>query len=265
MENKTDLLTPEAARLINEAREFLETGVSLVTIETETQYIGAAALIKELKTKKKTLDETRATEKEPHLTAGRAVDAEFQPIIKLFDEKITLIERAGRSYRETQERIRAEEQKRLLDQAEARRRKLEEQAGTNAEKAASLRQMAQDYRSHAAVSDNTEEVSRLTSEAAKCEMRALKYDEKVEAKTAEIAVTVAPVVAPVVPKATRGAFNVRAYYGARVTNLDQLLDYVKQNRQYHLITVNQSALDQLATVAKGATSAIPGVQFFKKA
>jgi hypothetical protein len=258
----TELITERAAMAIQEARDFLESNVSSVTITNEAEYTGAATLITQLKAKRKSLDETRAEEKEPHLTAGREVDASFKPVIDSFAEKIQIIEKAGRDYRAKQQEIAAAIQRKLIDEAEANRKKLESQAGTNAEKASALREKAMEYVRLASQATDPYEKTRLQSEASKCEVRACKYDDKREAKIEQAAVTVAPVVVAAVPQNVRGAFNTRTTYESNIVDLPKLLDFFKTSCPPTVLAEIKKFTDSMARASRGTASTIPGVTFF---
>lgn len=263
MEAVESLITAEAANQIEEVKNFLSTEVQEVTIETEDQYNGAAALITALKSKRKALDETRKTEKEPFLENGRKVDGEFQPVIKQCDEKILLIESAGRGYRRKQEEIAAAEQKRLEDAAEAERKALEAQAGTKAEKAARLREKALELTRKATKEKDPIKAANLMNEAQKYEQRACGYDERAEAKVQQAQTLVAPIVQAAVPQAHRGGFNTRTSYAAKITDMGKVLDHLKKA----MPSAIQASILQWANAAarssQGAASAIPGVEFYK--
>lgn len=67
-----------------------------------------------------------------------------------------------------------------------------------------------------------------------------------------------PVVISDKPQA-RGVFT-RKVYKAEVTNMIDFLTYVVENDAWHLITVNQTALDALARSSRSKTT-VPGVSF----
>lgn len=258
------LITETAAQLIQEAKAFLESKTLSMSITSETEYLGAGELITLLKKKKKALDDTRKSEKEEYLNNGRKVDAEFNPTIELCEEKIKIIENAGREYRRVQEELAAKSQKELEDKAEAERAKLEAQAGTNAEKAARLRDEAAKLTSQAGQCNDLIEKNRLLNEAQKYENRACKYDEKVEQKKELAQTVVAPVVQAAIPAATRGGFNTRVQYVAKITDIGKVMDHLKPSVPPAILAVITQWANQQARASAGAASTIPGVEFLKQ-
>ena len=263
MPKEKSLITSEARKLIEDVRNFCssEKVVSL-TIANHEQYEGAGLLIKELKIKKKQIEGKREEEVKPLYDAYKDAGQEFKPIIDLVDSKVQAIERAGREYRAIEEKRAAEKQKRLDDEADARRRALESQTGTNTEKAAAMRRAAAELREKAKTESDREEVERLINEANKYEYRAQQYDEKAEIKQQVAAQVVAPIAQAEIPKNTRGAFNVRVYHRARIKEFGAFAQWVVSNKQWGLISANEGALNKMAEAIKGA-SPIPGVEFYQ--
>lgn len=80
------------------------------------------ALQAEEVTLRKRLDATRVAEKEPHLSASRAVDAKYQPLIGQLQDAVKAVTRALTAF------LAAEEARKLAEAAEARRKAAEEAA-----------------------------------------------------------------------------------------------------------------------------------------
>lgn len=84
----------------------------------------------EVKLRKK-LDETRKTEKAPHLEAGRAVDAKYQPLIAQVQDAVKAVTLALTKFLEAEEakaRAAAAEAKRLAEEEERKARELAAEA-----------------------------------------------------------------------------------------------------------------------------------------
>ncbi len=263
MEAVESLITAEAAVQIEEAKAFLESGISVVTITTEKEYLGAGALITEIKKRSKDLAETHNREKAPHLKAGRKVDAEFFPVIRLLNDKAKTLDEGGRAYRQKQIEIAAEAQKRLEDAAEAERKALEAQAGTKAEKAARLRERAAELTAKAAKEKDPVKASNLMREAAKYEQRACGYDERAEAKVQQAQTLVAPIVQPAVPQAHRGGFNTRTTYAAKIKDMGSVLEHLKKGVPPNVRVEIEKWANAVARSPQGTASTIPGVEFYK--
>jgi hypothetical protein len=262
MEQKA-LITEQAAKLIQEAKDFLTNEIKSLTISTELEYSASEFLITEIKRKKKILEGSHKAEKLPHLEAGRLVDNAFFPTIDLLEEKAKLLDKSGRDYRQKQIDLAAAAQKRLEDEYEAERKALEAQAGTKAEKAARLRERALELTRKAAKEKDPAKAANLMHEAQKYEQRACGYDERAEAKVQQAQTLVAPIVQPAVPPAHRGGFNTRTTYAAKITDMNKVLDHLKKA----VPSAIQASILQWANAAarssQGAASTIPGVEFYK--
>lgn len=103
---------------------------------------------------RKRLDEARKAEKEPHLAASRAVDAEYQPLIAQVQEAVIAITRKLTAFLE------AEEAKVRAAAAEAKRKAEEE-----AQRAAKLAQQAQAADDPFAAFDKVEEARAVEANA----------------------------------------------------------------------------------------------------
>ena len=257
----TQIISPENIKLVKDIEGFLSEKVRSIIIKDQSQYDGATALIKELKTKKSNLVKTHAIEKEPYLTNGRIVDDTFKPTIKLLDEKIRDIEKAGADYRE-QVRIAEEaEQRRLQEIADKERARIEAQAKANEEKARQKQLEQERAERKAQEAKDEEERARFEREAEKKRREAGKYQVKAEIQNDIAMNTVSPVIQSSIPKNERGAFNTRVYYGARITDTRKLLIAIAENGWFDLVTIKQGALDKKAGPGK---STIPGVEFYRK-
>jgi hypothetical protein len=249
---ETNLITEAAAKLIQDARVFLETEVTSLVISSETEYSAAESLIIEIKKRSKQLSGSHDLEKEPHLKAGREVDAAFFPTIRLLDEKAKILDKSGRDFREKQIAIAQEAQRKLDEENEAARRKIMDSAASKQEKAKELRAMA----------DKLEAEGKL-DEAQKCRDRAAGYDERAEAKVEQAQQRVAPIVQAAVPPAKRGGFNNRTTYKAKIVKMPALMGYLSAAVPPAVEAVIRQWADAQARASQGAPSTIPGVEFLK--
>ena len=130
---------------------------------------------------------------------------------------------------------------------------------------AELRQGITDYtrrleadrrRLEAELRDAQREAERSAAELA----RTLEAQGKPEQAAAAVALAAAPI--PVVhadlPKVS--GLSLRDTWKGEVTNMDEFLLYIVEHDMYHLIQVNQSALDTLARQTKGIRK-VPGIKF----
>jgi hypothetical protein len=235
----SELLSPEAVALLNDIKLLVKTDDVLsisVTIVTDSQYEGSAAVIKMLKDKKKELESSKEIVVDPLFRKYREALADYAPVETTLKETIGSIEHAGKKYREKVEEAARLAQLKLDEDARKERERLAAIAKEQEENAAALR-----------------EAGNIKA--------AEKWEKKAEIKQVQSQAVVAPTVVSNIPANTRGAFNTRVYYRARVTDQKKLLQYVLDNQQYSLVIVNQSNLDRMAGPNP---SIIPGVEFYKK-
>lgn len=84
-------------------------------IKTDDDASVAANAIADLREMKASAEKLHEDEKEPHLTAGRAVDAKYKPQIKLAEEMILTLRKATTVYQKAVDDALAAERKRLAD------------------------------------------------------------------------------------------------------------------------------------------------------
>lgn len=140
----------------DEARHFAEQCAALAalpcTAETAPKFRALQA--EEVKLRKR-LDETRKTEKEPHLRASQAVDAKYQPLIHLAQEAVKAVTAALTKFLQAEEaRVRAE--------AEAKRKQAEEEERRARELAAQAEKEEDPFDAF----DKTEEARKAEAQAA---------------------------------------------------------------------------------------------------
>jgi len=249
----TDLLTEEAAKLLNDVRLLVKSEDILsvsVQINSEAEYNGSGILIKTLKDKKKEVVSSKKENVTPLFEKYKEALGEYTPVEDALEGVIGSIELAGRNYRrEAEEKARLAQLK-LDEEARKAREKLIEAAETSEAKAAVMREEAEKLRSEG-----------KADEADRLDRRADALCKKAEVKVERAQTIVAPTVAAVVPKNVRGAFNTRVYWKARVSDQKELLMHIISTGQYNLVLANMPALNGMAAATKGPSS-IPGVQFY---
>lgn len=110
---------PPATAAAEAAADYLERCKAL-TITSQEEAQAAAVLIDEGTKGKREADKARADEKEPHLTAGREVDASWRPAIETYDAGAKLVKAAATAWL-VAERQRQEEVARIAREEEERR------------------------------------------------------------------------------------------------------------------------------------------------
>lgn len=99
-----------------------------LTIATAEDLDAASDLFNATKNERDTHERARVSEKEPHLEAGRQVDAKWKPILTTLDSAAEAIANKIRTFRREMERRAEEEQRRLREQQEKERQRLARQA-----------------------------------------------------------------------------------------------------------------------------------------
>lgn len=99
-----------------------------LVILTPEDLDAASDLFNAAKDERDAHERSRVAEKEPHLEAGRQVDAKWKPILATLDSAASIITGKIRAFRAEMERRAAEEQKRLREEQEKERLRLAKQA-----------------------------------------------------------------------------------------------------------------------------------------
>lgn len=97
-------------------------------IDTPEDLDAASELFGELKNERDSHERSRVAEKEPHLEAGRQVDAKWKPILTTLDSATLAIANKIRAFKAEMDRRAQEEQRRLREQQERERARLAKQA-----------------------------------------------------------------------------------------------------------------------------------------
>jgi len=95
-----------------------------LTIETAEDLDIASELFNATKNARDAHERARVAEKEPHLQAGREVDARWKPILTTFDSAADAIANKIRTFKRAAEQRAQEEQRRLREQQEKERQRL---------------------------------------------------------------------------------------------------------------------------------------------
>lgn len=120
----TDIDTNE---LLVEATMRLQRATAL-TVSTAEDLDAASELFNELKSTRDSHERARVLEKEPHLEAGRQVDARWKPILTTLDSAAATITAKINTFKREAQRRADEEQRRLREQQERERQRLAKQA-----------------------------------------------------------------------------------------------------------------------------------------
>ena len=99
-----------------------------LTIQSAEDMEVASELFNAAKAERDEYERSRVGEKEPHLEAGRQVDAKWKPILTTLDSATAAISAKIGTFRREAQRRAEEEQRRLREQQEKERQRLEKQA-----------------------------------------------------------------------------------------------------------------------------------------
>lgn len=99
-----------------------------LTVETAEDLEAASELFNTVKNERDAHERSRVTEKEPHLEAGRQVDARWKPILTTLDSAAAAITSKINVFKREAQRRAEEEQRRLREQQEKERQRLARQA-----------------------------------------------------------------------------------------------------------------------------------------
>ena len=239
------MLPESALKVITDAEialkqfETFMTGTeSVLIINTEEEYNNAAVVIKSIKDHKKSVEEQKSIVVPPLFKTYKDTLAPFSLVLDNIEDKVTAIESAGRIFRKKIEAEAAEKQ-RLLDVAAAQERKKAE------DKAEAERIKADAYRN-----EGREDM------AVKADARADKAEEKADS-------VVAPIVQANIPQNTRGAFNTRKSYSARISRVADLLEHFKKGVPKNVEAEIQKWANGQARLSGGMASTIPGIEFYE--
>lgn len=99
-----------------------------LTIATTEDLEAASELFNETRNTRDSSERARVAEKEPHLEAGRAVDARWKPILTTLDSAAAAITSKINAFKREAQKRAEEEQRRLREQQERERQRLARQA-----------------------------------------------------------------------------------------------------------------------------------------
>ena len=229
-----ELIPVEAKQLMKQALEFVGTLTEIKT-STEQEYQNVVELCKSCKSLFKTLEEKRDSLVRPFNTQVDEINAEFKVVTSKLKNGEKVIKDAMSKYAQEQEPIRIEEQRKLNAIAEERRKKADEAAQKELDKANAYREQGRDEM------------------ADKAEARA---ETKIEVATT--------IVAPVVEsKAKAQGASFKTTWTVRITDLRAAVLFCIDNPMFqNHVTLDTKALDRVAQAAKGNLP-IPGIEVNK--
>jgi hypothetical protein len=226
----------EAELALDQFKAFMNGESSSLIIRSEAEYANASSVIKTVKDLKKRVVESKEIVVGPIYKDYKDSLAIFTDKITLLNTKITALDIAGRSFRKKVE-------------AEARARQLEENR-----KAEEAKRKAEE----AARKANLK--AKEAAEKGRDDLKE-KWESRAEQAETVAQSTVADIVTPNIPKNTRGAFNTRKTYVARITNIGKVLNHFSVCCPPDIRNAIQKWCNAQARAAKGAVSSIPGVTF----
>lgn len=228
----------QADSVLEQFKLYMNGKDSSLIIRSEQEYSNAAVVIKNVKAYKKLLLASKEDVVGPLYKQYKETLSVFSKKEILISSKICALEIAGKNFRRAVE-------------AEAKRKQIEEDR-----KAAEARRKAEEA---------AERAKRKAEEAAAQgrEDLAEKWESKAEESQNIAASTVADIVSPEIPPNTKGSFNTRKTFAARIVNVDKLLEYFKSSCPPDILNAAQKWCNAQARAAKGAKSTIPGVLYYE--
>jgi hypothetical protein len=227
------IIPVETSERVNKVLEFSRS-VQIVEIRTVAEAEAANTLFRQIIGYIGAIETERKRVKEPYLQSGRDVDDYFKPAQSDLENLKSKLNQAILAFKRKQEEERRAEQKRLDDEAAAKQWKLDEQARIEREKAEELRRQA-------AAATSEAEVLRLREQAIKADARADIKEEKANTTVAPVAQVVAP---------TLTGTSVRQNWKYEVTDQEQLVKHLVDNKEYAYLMPNTTALNALAKITK---------------
>jgi len=246
-----ELISPAAALAISQTREYLESVIVNVIIETEEQKINAITLGNELQKKYKELDGIRMVEKRQYDQKGKDVQARFVPVLDLIDEKKAILAKAITIWDAKLEEQRKARVRELQQAADRERARLDSLAGSRAERAASYLKAAEESLSKAQnESLSMDERAQAQKDFNYFNQKYLEFDEKATS-TAEAALRMtAPVVEMETPGASKGSRKLVAY-GVIVRDKKRFVQYCLAIDNLHWLMVDEKKLKTRAKETEG--------------
>lgn len=229
------IATPKAEELMQIGTNGVEIAQA-IAIDSPAMYEAAAEELREIVTKKKTLDEQRKSITKPLDTAKSNIMDLFRKPIDLLEQAEQILKKAMGNYSAEQRRIADQQQRRLEAQAAAERERLNKQAAEMAEQAAALEQQAE-----TGTADTTAEV--------------LDQAVVVAAQAEELRTQAAMTVAPVVQVATTKAAGVSTRQNWKY----EITDASLIPREY--LVVDDKKIGGVVRAMKGDTD-IPGIRVY---
>lgn len=117
---------PASAAFLMHIEELFATADSITTIENDEQEAAVADLMQEIRKAKKDGDETRATEKRPHMEAAKAVDDEWREPLRKADIALDALKARLTPYRTAKLEAKNAAAQKAREEAEARQKAAQE-------------------------------------------------------------------------------------------------------------------------------------------
>lgn len=239
----------KATQLVQTATETRQKALSL-QVRTPREYEQASEFRKAVKAKFNEIEGYRVYLKEPYIEGGRRVDEFFKPPLQFLKEAEDATKKLLLTYETEQERIAAEEQRRLEEKARKEREALEAKAREERKKAdeaaAELKRKADAAR---AANDLAESIL-LQNQADKIVEKSEIKAEAIQSKAAQVvAPKVEPYIPPIVGQHTSIIWKARVVDAKLVPNEYKIVD--------------ESMLNKFAKATKGKVP-VPGVEFYSE-
>lgn len=237
----------------------LLTSIKILEVDDQASYEEMALLLSKNKDLNKKAELERKKITDPIDVARKAAMDLFRPIVAYFEDGEKIAKNKMIAYSNEQERIRAEHERKLREQAaaeESRQRKIkEDQEAAWRKKEAEAK--AELDRQNALIAKAKNEKQRAEAEAAAAKARAeqekaARLAEERRQQADEIFVP-APTISPTIEKPS--GISMKKNWKARITNADLV------PRNYMI--VNEKMLDGIAKSTKGALK-IEGVEFYSE-
>ncbi len=232
------MIPQESLERVNKALEFCNS-VSVVEIGSNEQYANATKLYRELNGYIKAVEEERKRVKEPYFKKGKEIDAWFNaPAADLLNLKSKL-DPAIRAYDRKIEEARLEEQRRLNAIAEAERKKKEQAAALERQKAEEKRREAEEI------------AQKDAARAAELRRQAEAADVRAQEKENRAAMVTAPIAQTATPKAE--GISKRQNWKMQIDNPFEFVKWCVENNFTMLLMPNPAACKAQAGIIRKET------------
>jgi len=257
---KTDLITIEQQKFLEDVRTFCQNDCVSIVVQSDAELTNAERLGKTLAKYGRELENQRKEAKAPILEQGREIDATFNEIKTLVDDRVKLIGGASRQYRAILEQKRIEEQRKADEIARKERERIEEQARKQREKEEAIRRQAEEATRMAREATNEAERVKLQAEAVKRQQQAEAAARAAEARECIASQVVAPVIYVETPK-TAGVYARKNWKVRDITDKKAAIEYFLGRGDMEFIDLNLPNLNKYAKMNEDRKP-VPGVIFY---